>query len=295
MVVRSILFTLLLSLCAAVGIHAQEDSTGTDNANWNHHRFRFHEWRFEFKGRPTISLNYGFSKMERKDYTESFAKPGMIDLKLGYTRNSSTWAEDKIMDYGFRYIYLSNFSQNLSGGQASAQEIKADLWRFGFGRASGYGYKIGNAAIIPYHSYNFGWSKLQMKDTPLNPADAEITDMYNGSFRFGTGFEGGISFRIIPQMSIDAGYERDVIFPRWLFWKWLGSVAVETAGQIAIDNFVDEVLDSSPYAAPIVNFILKNGLAYGIYQLRHDKMNWPVNTVPPLAYDQFKLGLTFIF
>jgi hypothetical protein len=32
-----------------------------------------------------------------------------------------------------------------------------------------------------------------------------------------------------------------------------------------------------------------------MYQLRQEKMNWPFNTAPPLAYDQFKFGVTFVF
>jgi hypothetical protein len=95
-------------------------------------------------------------------------------------------------------------------------------------------------------------------------------------------------------MSIDASYERSIIFPRHLFWKWTGSVLIEAAGQWAVDGFVDRVLDSAPYAAPIVSFVLKNALSYGMYELRHDKMNWPFDTVSPLAYDQFKVGLTFV-
>jgi len=36
-------------------------------------------------------------------------------------------------------------------------------------------------------------------------------------------------------------------------------------------------------------------LSYGIYELKQDKMNWPFETVPPLAFSQFKIGVSFVF
>ncbi|MGE5847186.1 MAG: hypothetical protein ACM34O_10705, partial [Ignavibacteria bacterium] len=101
--------------------------------------------------------------------------------------------------------------------------------------------------------------------------------------------------KVLPVLTLEAGYERSIIFPRHLFWKWLGSAGIELIGQWALDEFIDNIMDSSPYAAPVVNFVLKNALAYGIYELRQEKMNWPFNSAAPLAYDQFKFGVTFVF
>jgi hypothetical protein len=54
-------------------------------------------------------------------------------------------------------------------------------------------------------------------------------------------------------------------------------------------------VDVSPAAAPIVNFVLKNGLSYGMYQLRKEKMNYPFESEAPILNDTFKIGVTFIF
>jgi hypothetical protein len=54
-------------------------------------------------------------------------------------------------------------------------------------------------------------------------------------------------------------------------------------------------MDSSPYAGPVVGFILKSALSYGIYELRQEKMNWPFSSAAPLSYDQVKFGMTFNF
>ena len=122
-----------------------------------------------------------------------------------------------------------------------------------------------------------------------------IRDRYNESFRFGTSNEAGIRIKPIENLILDAAYERSVVFERHLFWKWAGSAIIETAAQGLIDGFINEVFESSPAAGPIVNFLLKNGLAYGLYELRQEKMNWPFNSEAPLSYDQFKFGVTVVF
>ncbi len=295
---RKLLFILALSLISFAYAFAQdEDTTGSDNEWWgHHHRFRFHWFDEGFsRSRPTLSFNYGLSNTALRNFNESFANPGLAELKLGYTYLKNDFVDENILDYNFKYFYLSNFSTDLSGGNINTGELKADLWRFGFGRSSGYGYDLGSAAIIPYYSYSVDWSRLRMIDLPSTAADLNTTNLFNESFRFGTSTEGGVRFKVLQHFILEAGYERSIIFPRHLFWKWAGSAVIEAAGQWGIDGFVDQILDSSPYAAPIVSFVLKNALSYGIYELRQDKMNWPFETAAPLSFDQFKFGVTFVF
>ncbi len=293
---KKIFYVVILSLIGFIYIYPQdEDSTGNNEGSWKQHHYRFMWFHEEFKGKPTISLDYGLSKLTTKNFDENFAKPNLLELKLGYTRERNNDVEENILDYNYKYFYVSNFSTDLAGSSSGGADLKTDMWRFGFGRSSGYGYELGSAAIIPYHTYSFEWSKLKMKDNPLTANDQGISNLYNDSFRFGSSTEGGIRFKIIPNLALEAGYERSIIFPRHIFWKWVGSTIIEAAGQFGIDSFVNEILDSSPYAAPVVNFVLKNALSYGIYELRHEKMNWPFDTAAPLAYDQFKFGVTFVF
>jgi len=54
-------------------------------------------------------------------------------------------------------------------------------------------------------------------------------------------------------------------------------------------------MDASPTAVPVVHFLLKNGLSYGVYQLRKEKMNYPFDSEAPIVNDTFKVGVTFIF
>ena len=293
---KTILFLFVITLFTISSAFSQDDqdSTNTWGKDWKHHKFRFSFFHDEFKGQPTVSLNYGLSKINMQNLSTALAKPNLLELKLGYTTITSDWKDEDIIRYKYKYAYLSNFSTDLSGNN-SAGDYKSDMWRFGFGRASGYGYKLGSSAIIPYHAYSIDWTKAKFNNLPANPADQALLEPFDNTFRFGTSMEAGIRFKLVPHFIVEGGYERSIIFPKHLFWKWAGSVIIETAGQVALDKFIDKIMDSSPYAAPIMSFLLKNAFSYGMYELRQSKMNWPFNTAAPLAYNQFKVGVTFVF
>lgn len=246
-------------------------------------------------GSPTISLSYGQSQINLKNFNGSFANPNFPELKLGYTTiRVSKYSED-ILRYKFNHIFVGNFFTKVKNDNSLNKKIRTDMWRFGFGWSSGYGYDLGGSSILPYHSTSFAWSRVKFNEVPVNSADQQITDRYDQSFRFGTGVEAGIRFKLIPLVSLDISYERSIIFERHLFWKWAGSGIIEGASQAILDHFLGKIGKSSPYALPIVSVILKSALSYGIYELRQEKMNWPFNSAAPLSYDQFKVGVTFNF
>ena len=299
------LLMLVLIWFLSFPVLSQDDSTKTEK-DWNWH-WSWNEWDdwndwemdFGFSGnRPAISLQYGLANLKRDDLQSQFVDPNLIELKLGYIRDRKAWGTENIIKHSYKYLYLSNGSNKLAGKEAVGAEIESNMWRFGFGKSSGYGYKLGeNAAIIPYYSYTMNWSNINFNYSKVStPIDEQnILNLYDESFRFGTSSEGGIRIKVIDNLMLDAGYERSIVFQRHLFWKWAGSALIETAAQGLLDGFIHKVFESSPAAGPIVNFLLKNALAYGLYELRQEKMNWPFNSEAPIAYDQFKFGLTFVF
>jgi hypothetical protein len=305
-----LLLMLIFFVCSGY-IKAQEDTTKTDDS-WKWH-WKWEDWKdwedwkvdFGFKDRqPAITVQYGLVKVDRKDLQSKFVDPGLIELKLGHIKDKSAWGSEYIINHNYKYLYISNETDKLSNKESAGIEIKTNMWRFGFGSSSGYGYKLGeSASIIPYNSNTINWSRIEftkpniLSIDPLfvNNPDDQVLDLYNKSFRFGTSSEGGIRIKMLNNIMLDAGYEKSIIFQRHLFWKWAGSAVIEAAGQGLLDSFIHQIFRTSPAAGPIVNFVLKNALAYGIYELRKDKMNWPFNSEPPFVYDQFKFGLTFVF
>lgn len=297
------LLIVLTSFCLAANSFSQNSpdtiDTGDDWEDWedweeeNNHDWDMDFDLFEFAGAPTLSANYGLYKLTHKDLNGNFAEPRAFQLKLGHSDSKQVWQSENILTSKFKYIAISNITTDLANIAADDPDYETNSWKIAVGKTEGYGYKLGPTALFLISGNTIDWTKLKMSAAPADSFDNELTDLYNNTFRFGTSFEAGIRYQIVPQISIEADYERSVVFPRHLFWKWVGSAAIENIGQFLIDRFVDNILDSSPYFAPAISFLLKNGLNFGIYELRKDKMNWPFKSVPPLMYEQYKFGLTF--
>lgn len=199
------------------------------------------------------------------------------------------------------FFFVSSVSKDLNVQKTTALNLTTASWKFGFGNSSGYGYKLGGTvAIFPYASSGILWSNLLLKNS-LSPhsstqqADKQKLDYLGSSFRLGRMMGSGVLLQIFPMITFRADYERQVIFPRLSFWKFAGSYTVEIIGEEMLDSFVKEIVRSSPYSGPIVNFILKNGFAYAMYELRKEKMHWPFNSAEPLMYNSYKAGMTFTF
>lgn len=303
---RKLLFgTSLIMLIPFFSIFAQEEDSVSTHKSWNWNWDWNDEWGDWRKGKPSIEFSYGFGNLLHENFVSDFAKAGSIELKLGYF--SEELVDDNIInEFKERYVFASRISSSLLSEKPGLNELRSNILRFGFGRRSGYGYDFNNIKILPYVQHAAVWTKLEMKDFPrvgvvpsLTPvqvaSDNQIVDRYDGAFRFGTLNEGGLRFELGKLISFNAGYEASVIFPRHMFWKHLTSYAIESIGLHSIDHFVDEVLDSSPAAAPVVNFVLKNGYNYLFYTLKKKKMNWPFNTETPLTIETVKFGVTFTF
>ncbi len=311
MIRKLFLFVFALTLCPSLSLLAQDDKDSTYEKG---HNYKWSDWEnyewfgWEFHGQPFIEVNYGLGITKHDKLVSKFAKVGLAEVKLGYATQDSYYY-DEIIEFHDKYSFGSKFSADLKSSSAARGEMKSDLWRFGFANRSGYGYKIGDLSILLYHGNGFVWSKLDMIDYPAitylltNPPmniqdarnDTDILNRFHDAFRFGTVSEGGIRVEVASFASMDFGYEAAVIFPRHLFWKHLGSLIIEESAIGVLNHFINEVADSSPYASPVVNFILKNGLSYAFYSLKKANMNWPFSTEAPLTYETFKIGLTFTF
>jgi len=291
-----ILLTVLLCLIP-VTINYSQDTTETDEDewDWDWESSEIHDWIFFGRKMPTISGYYGITDIKDKDITQSLADGNLLQLDLGHTRRTTSRYAEYILKYSYKNLYFGYVSSELSGSSSDTSQINSKTWRFGFARSSGYGYKMGESALIFYNSWSWDWSKVDFTDRANNPIDQNTLDYIEDGLRFGTSADGGIRFAVTPLITLDVGYQRSTIFHRHLFWKWAGSAIIEAASQGLLDIFIKEIFYASPSAGPIVYFLLKNALSYGIYELRQERMNWPFSSAPPLAFDSFKFGVMFTF
>jgi hypothetical protein len=290
------LLLVLLWLCPLTIICAQ-DSTETDEDEWewDWESSEIHDWIFFGRKMPTISGFYGITNIKDKDIHQSLADGNLLQLDLGHTRRNTSRYAENILKYSYKNLYLGYVSSEFSGRNSDTSEIDSKTWRFGFARSSGYGYKMGSSALMFYNSWSWDWSKVDFTSRANNPIDQNTLDYIEDGVRFGTSADGGIRFAVTPLITLDVGYQRSIVFHRHLFWKWAGSAIIEAASQGILDYFIKEIFYASPSAGPIVYFLLKNALSYGIYELRQEKMNWPFSSAPPLSFDSFKFGVMFTF
>lgn len=253
---------------------------------------------FYADSRPFIEANYGFSQFDHNLIGNNiFGNLNSVELKLGYS-SIDALSLANIVEFEDSYFFISNVSKQLDFNGNNTL-IDPELWRFGFAKRDGYGYKNNFLSFMPYHQSGINWSRLKITAADVqtfHPAVQPVLERFNEEFRFGVTNEAGIKLEFGEGFfGVNAGYETAVIFPRYLIWKHLGSYIIESAAQKAIDSFVDEVMESSPAAGPIVNFLLKNGLSYAFYTMKKEDMNWPFKTEEPLTMETFKVGIAFNF
>lgn len=251
-----------------------------------------------YKSRPTIEISGGYSKLSLKNSEIVFNNSGSLEMKLGYTYLAKSKYAKNIVKYENNYLYggmvapslLSSNNINYGNGRT---------WKFGLGSSSGYGYRLGaKSSVVLYNSGSIVWTKYDDGITTpgfLNNGFYNPINDFKGTFRFGTATEAGILIPLSGIFNIQAQYDRSVVFSRHMVWLNFGSMLIEAFGQTAIDGFVKAIMKSSPESGPIVNFLLKNALSYGIYELRKDKMNWPFRSASPMFFESFKAGFTFVF
>ncbi|MCX7908026.1 MAG: hypothetical protein N2560_00700 [Ignavibacteria bacterium] len=249
---------------------------------------------------PSISLFTGLNQPLHPDISSNlkFNTQNFASIHIGSSNIKTKELKDgrKINFLKREALFVGNYSSKWI--VKDNQNINATMWRFGVNFSdNGYGYKLGEKNYLFFtHGNSLIWSKFDVDNSQkVSISDSSILGRFSEQFRFGNSFQSGISLVLLRSVSFDFRFERSVVYPAHKFWYWLGSYTIEGISLLLLDEFIREINYSSPYAAPIVNVILKSALSYGIYELRKDRMNWPFKTESPLFHDNFKIGITFMF
>jgi len=249
------------------------------------------------KNVPTMQLFGGQTSFfyHEDAFKGELADENTFDLRLGATTVRKLRADSTVVSYEFNSAMISNTLADWSGLDDSSEGIRSNTWRFGFFNSTGYGYKLGEYTdIVLTHGGGLYLSDIEFLDDAKDSLDQDALNVLEGDLRLGQNFEAGIKIRLTKNIAIDAAYEQSQTLPRFLFWKAAWSGIIEAAGHGLVSVFVNAVAKSSPGFTPIMDFLLHNGLSYGMYELRKDDMNWPAKGVPPFVYESFKVGITLM-
>jgi hypothetical protein len=244
--------------------------------------------------KPMIEAAYGVGTVHQRVLQGTVADFNQIGLNLGYQRVRSDSGQVPNLD---EKLVLFEYSAGTLFGRSVPQgNIGATMVRFGTTSRDGYVYDFGGSFLYPYHQTRFLWTKVTT-DRPagISGPDTDILDRYEGSFRFGASTEGGLAFGLAELLSLRVGYEASVVYPRHVFWPWLGSFTIGTIGVGAISRFGREIVDTSPVLGPIIYALLRSGLAYGYYLVVRDNQYWPFRSETPLTTESLKVGIRLTF
>ncbi|OGU58351.1 MAG: hypothetical protein A2X64_10065 [Ignavibacteria bacterium GWF2_33_9] len=309
-----LLITTLFFAITSTSIADDKDTTKTDEEkvnilpdedfdwDFNLDNFDFNfgkknsEWT-SMPSRPIVRFNYGNSILADKNYEGiDFKENPVFDLRLGYNKikyhNISI-----ITQIDAHELFIQNISDDIIDNDSTFPGANLDAWRFGFNSVEGYGYKFHENLQMDFtHSSGIGWTSMNFTpNTYINGTDTTSFKTFDESIRYGEQFESSATLKFWEKLSLGVSYERINVYPRYLFWYSVVSSSVELIAHSLMDGFVKEIRKFSPELTPIFNFILKSGLSYGIYELKRKKMFWPVNTAPPLTFENFKIGASVNF
>lgn len=253
-------------------------------------------WSFLTEGDfdPVIEGSYGYGIFDHKLYTADLPSAGTMSLKLGFREVKTFKSWGKKLDE--RFLIGTYGKSTIPPGKEGSGGTAGEWWRIGTGQRSGYGWELGNQALIPYHQYSFDY--VEPKFTPgagLAPGDSTILLRTGGSGRFGMSTEGGVDVELFSSIAVSGGYEASVIYPRVVFPKWIGSYLLLGSSIVIITNFAEEIVKTSPFFGPILYFVLRNGVAYAFFYAFRGDMNWPFPSETPMMVHAVKLNVSIRF
>jgi hypothetical protein len=273
-------------------------SSDTSHAAWHD---SLYSWEYvRHHARPALAIHYGMGDVQRHGFGGDLAPVGAFDVHLGYRVEQRIAGEDALFRRGNHFGYIGNNASRLRSDTPSVSEIGTDMWRFGVGDGDGYGYRFASerGRLVLDNTDTFGWYTLDVEGEAvanLSASDAQMLEQFTSHTRFGESWDAGIEVGMGEMVALRAGYERSAVFPSFKIWYWLLSSLIDQAALMAVDIFADRVEETSPFASPILRFVLVGAVQYGFYELRTEEVNWPFDTEPPLDYEMFKLGVTARF
>jgi hypothetical protein len=242
-----------------------------------------------------VSLGAGFPKMSLEGFDGSFASTNLLEARYGSQRASTIVQDAGVLRYIDKAVSIGGISTRLAHA-GNPGETETSLWRFMAGQRKGYGYRTGDTSFIaPYQGTSVFFDEFEAYEGPFSPADAAALTPFDDHTRVGSVFEGGIAFGINRSITLDLGFEETAVYPHWVFWEAAGSGLVHGIALEVADAVSRQVARTAPRAAPIVSFILRNGISYVIYHQRRSEVNWPFGGGPGLIYEGVKVSFSFTF
>jgi len=285
-------FLVVVSLFASIGrIAAQETTPASPDTTisspeevWNFIHGRDY--------RPYLEVGYGLGLLSHKDFSADLPTMGVLQGKIGYRKIKPF--KDINVQLDDRFLIGTYSSSSVVPGEETADSLTADVYRFGAGVRSGYGWNFLN--LTPYHQYSISTLKIVNSfPAQLSSPDSAILARAGGAYKLGMTTEAGLSAEIFSSLGVAASYETAVIYNKVVFWEWLGSYFVAATAIGVMSEFAEDIVSVSPILGPVLYFVLRNGVAIAYFYALSDNMNWPFDSETPMMTHSFRLDFSLRF
>jgi len=252
------------------------------------------DWVIGADSRPLFEVSAGLDQPKHKKFAGEFTGLGFAEARLGYS--TVRGFRPGIIELDDRVVYAAYSSDQLGTFNATSSSVPLEVWTFGIANRSGFGWDLGPFGLIPFHRHSMELSTVDYSiPQAIDPADSAILDRYSTSARFGNTTEAGLQLAVSDLIGINLSYQGQVISPRFVFWEWFGSYILAGIAVKAISDFGEDIVERSPVLGPILYFILRNGVAFAVYALWRNEVNWPFHSETPLTRETARLGVSLAF
>jgi hypothetical protein len=184
-------------------------------------------------------------------------------------------------------------SDSLFQGVSLTNRNALDFWSLGLINGMGYGYQWGSSTLMLTVEDNTSWTSINPRTYSFmqGPADWQNIMDFDGTMRLSSSMTSSLEFRVSNTVSLTGGYTWNQVMPRHLFWYWMGSEIIEGLAGNAVDRLIENFTEMSPKSQPVMHFVLKSAVLYGMKEMRRKYMNWPFETASPLNITYWNIGV----
>ncbi len=254
---------------------------------------------------PRLQLTYGTLDIQRKGLQGNLTQITNYGASVGMEDARTIRSSAGIIRYQNNGVFFNyGAAKPIEGFTAiddsilNAASTSMNIYSFGFIDESGYGYKLGEGSALKFLvGKNSIWSSVDALsfDASINGDARQTVRDFTGSIRFGATMNPTVELQVIKPLSLRASYSWTQIYPRHMFWYWAGSELIEGIADGIVMASVKAFGKASPASLPIMNFVLRNAVAYGFKTLRKNQMNWPFETAAPMNITGWNVGISLNF
>lgn len=250
--------------------------------------------------KPFLDVYYGNAQLSRQGMSGELSNTDILGIAIGVKKEKEHKESDEVIIQDKNGVSLTlGSAQNLQNSDSLYQGVSLtntnalDFWSLGFINGTGYGYQWGSSTLMLTVEDNTSWTSINPRTYSLmqGPADWQNIMDFDGTMRLSSSMTSSLEFRVSNTISLTGGYTWNQVMPRHLFWYWMGSEIIEGLAGNAVDRLIENFTEMSPKSQPVMHFVLKSAVLYGMKEMRRKYMNWPFETASPLNITYWNIGV----